>query len=166
MNTLETVLLATSVVFFLTTILGFSNSLIARCKVNRLIRKHHRAVMRALRFRQQRDRRIADLGQQLAESQQHVVNWILQAIMLTGEVDHRQEKLETMHQDLKEESRLRASQAVHLEFQERFAKRLRELVQDVRVALAQEKSSRAREKLWLNFLVKVGQLAHGSLSLP
>jgi len=163
MTTLNTVLLSTTVVLFLTTILSLGDSLLARRKVRQLKYKHRRAVMLALQFRHRRDRRIADLERQLSESQQNSLNWVLQAIMLAGEVDHRQEKLETMHQDLKEESRVRASQAIHLEFQERFAKRLRELVQDVRVALAQEKSSRAREKLWLEFLMKVGQLAHGNL---
>jgi hypothetical protein len=164
MNTRDTILLALAIFFLISTIVGFSDSVFAKRKTRRLLGKYRHAVIWALRFRRQRDQKITDLSQRMIQCQQDSLNWMLQAAVLAAEVEHRQEKLETMHQDLKEETRARASQAVHLEFQERYAKSLRQLVQEVRLALAREKSSRAREKLWFEFLMKVGRLAHGDLA--
>lgn len=145
MNNLEIVLAATTVVFFLTSVLGIGYGILNRIRVQRL------------------NDNIADLARHLEESSESALNWLLYAVMLLREVDYRQQKLKNVHQDLRAEAYARKSQAVHLDFQERRGKRLFEMVQEVRVALAQERSSRAREKLWLEFLLKVAHLAKGSL---
>jgi hypothetical protein len=117
-----------------------------------------RSAQQSLRqMLQRRERRYARLSRRLARSRRSVQQLALLSWIAVNEHTRVRQLALCIKSDLRQEAQSRESQAIYLEHHQRKSERFVVLTNELRVALSRERSSKAREKLWLEFLAKVAQ---------
>jgi hypothetical protein len=169
MSTLDTLLVIACVVLLFVAVIALDYGRRAKSDLEREAAKRERSVARLLRLRstqRDRDRQLARSQRRSRRWKRKSYNWAFFSFVLVENRAQQQRTLEAMHQDLKAEAEANASEGEARQFHERRANRYLQLIRELRVALAREKSLREREKLVLEFLGKIAPIVKGVLPAP